>query len=79
MGQVSTVGLDLAKSTFQAHGADAGGEVVFRKKLDRSRLLTFFPNLPPCVVAMEACAGLITGGRELARQVTRSDGSRRSM
>ena len=30
MGQVSTVGLDLTKSIFQSHGADASVEVVFR-------------------------------------------------
>jgi hypothetical protein len=36
MGQVSTIGLDLAKSIFQVHGADASGAVVFRKKLRRS-------------------------------------------
>lgn len=68
MGQVSTVGLDLAKSIFQAHGADASGEVVFRKKLGRGRLLAFFAGLAPCVVAMEACAGAHHWGRELARQ-----------
>ena len=68
MGQVSTVGLDLAKSIFQAHGADASGEVVFRKKLGRSRLLAFFAGLPPCIVAMEACAGAHHWGRELTRQ-----------
>ena len=28
MGQVSTIGLDIAKSTFQVHGVDASGEVV---------------------------------------------------
>ena len=57
MEQVSTVGLDLAKNLFQAHGADASGEVVFRKKLSRGRLLAFFAGLSPCVVAMEASAG----------------------
>src|SRR3954454_17956861 len=31
MGQVSTIGLDLAKSVFQVHGADGSGAVVFRK------------------------------------------------
>ncbi len=67
MGDVSTVGLDIAKSIFQAHGADASGEVVFRKKLGRGRLLAFFSALPPCVVAMEACAGAHHWGRELAR------------
>ena len=30
MGQVMTIGLDLAKSVFQVHGVDATGEVVVR-------------------------------------------------
>lgn len=41
MSEVTTIGLHIAKSVFQAHGADAAGTVVFRKKLSRSRLLTF--------------------------------------
>jgi transposase len=49
MGQVSTVGQDLAKNIFQAHGADASGKVVFRKKLGRGRLLALFAGLPACV------------------------------
>ncbi len=56
MGEVITIGLDLAKSVFQAHGADAAGAVVFRKKLKRDQLLAFFAEQPRCVVAMEACA-----------------------
>lgn len=67
MGDVTTIGLDIAKSVFQAHGADASGSVVFRKKLGRSRLLAFFAAQPPCVVAMEACAGGHHWGRELTR------------
>jgi transposase len=67
VGEVSTVGLDIAKSIFQAHGADGAGAIVFRKKLGRGRLLAFFASLPPCVVAMEACAGAHHWGRELAR------------
>jgi transposase len=62
MGEATTIGLDIAKSVFQAHGADAAGGVVFRKKLSRGRLLAFFAAQPSCVVAMEACAGRITGG-----------------
>jgi transposase len=65
MGDVSTIGLDIAKSVFQAHGADAAGAVVFRKKLGRGGLLAFFAAQPPCVVAMEACAGAHHWGREL--------------
>jgi transposase len=56
MGEVSTIGLDLAKTVFQAHGADASGSVVFRKKLRRDQLLGFFSSQPRRVVAMEACA-----------------------
>ncbi len=41
MGEVSTIGVDLAKNVFQVHGADASGAVVFRKKLRRSQVLIF--------------------------------------
>jgi len=57
VGQASTIGLDVAKHVFQAHGADASGRVVFRKRLTRAKLLLFFAAQPPCVVALEACAG----------------------
>ena len=57
VAQASTIGLDIAKRVFQAHGADAAGHVVFRKRLTRAKLLEFFAAQPPCVVAMEACAG----------------------
>jgi transposase len=55
--QASTIGLDIAKRVFQAHGADASGRVVFRKRLTRAKLLEFFAAQPSCTVAMEACAG----------------------
>jgi transposase len=56
MGEVSIIGLDLAKNVLQAHGAAADGTVVFRRKLSRAQLLKFMASQPPCVVAMEACA-----------------------
>ena len=65
MGEVSTIGLDIAKHVFQAHGADASGAVVFRKKLTRAKLLAFFAAQPRCVVAMEACGGAHHWAREL--------------
>jgi transposase len=58
--------LDLAKTVFQAHGADASGAVVFRKKLRRDQLLGFFAAQPRCVVAMEACASAHYWAREIA-------------
>src|SRR3954463_3166916 len=53
MGQASTIGLDIAKWVFQAHGADATGRVVFRKRLVRAKVLEFFAGQPPCLVARE--------------------------
>jgi transposase len=35
MGEVSTIGLDIAKSVFQVHGADVDGAVVIRKRVSR--------------------------------------------
>src|SRR5881296_959668 len=55
MGEVSTIGLDIAKSVFQIHGVDAGGAVVIRKRITRAKLLEFFAALPPCLVGIEAC------------------------
>jgi transposase len=55
MGEVSTIGLDIAKSVFQIHGADAAGTVVIRKRITRARLLEFFAALSPCLVGIEAC------------------------
>jgi transposase len=40
----------------QAHGASASGTVLFRKKLRREQVLSFFAGQPRCRVAMEACA-----------------------
>lgn len=73
MGEVSIIGLDLAKnvsvafgaSSIQAHGAAADGSVVFRRKLSRAQLLKFMAAQPPCVVAMEACASSHHWGRAI--------------
>src|SRR5688500_8938502 len=67
MGEVSTIGLDLAKHVFQLHGADAAGRAVFRKQLRRGELLRFLGSLEPCVVAMEACGSAHYWAREIGR------------
>lgn len=66
MQEISTIGLDLAKSVFQIHGADGAGAPVLRRKLRRDALLSFFAQLPPCLVAMEACAGAHYWARAIA-------------
>ena len=50
MGEVSTIGLDIARNVFQAHGVDASGRVVFRKKIARRKLVEFFATQPFCMV-----------------------------
>lgn len=63
--QVTTIGIDLAKSVFQIHGVDSSGAVVISKKLRRSQVLTFLETLPSCVVGMEACATSHYWAREI--------------
>lgn len=65
MSVVATIGLDLAKQVFQAHGADADGNTLFNRKLRRDELLAFFKKLPPCLVAMEACGSSNYWAREI--------------
>ena len=65
MGEVTTVGLDLAKSVFQVHGIDADGAAVLRKQVRRAQVLAFFSRLPRCLVGMEACATSHYWAREL--------------
>jgi len=65
MGEVSTIGLDIAKSVFQVHGVDRDGEVVIRKRVSRSKLLEFFAALPSCLIGIEACPSAHHWGREL--------------
>ena len=65
MGEVSTIGVDVAKSVFQIHGVDAEGTVVVRKRIGRAKVLEFFTDLPPCLVGMEACATAHQWAREL--------------
>ena len=62
---VTTIGLDLAKSIFQVHGVDANGRVVIRKSLRRAQMLPFFARLPSCLVGMEACGTLMATRRRL--------------
>jgi transposase len=57
----------VAKHVFQTHGADASGQVVFRKKLTRAKLIDFLGSQPRCLVALEACGGAHDWGREISR------------
>ena len=65
MERVSMIGIDLAKNSFQAHGARADGSVAFRRKLSRAKVLDFMASQPRCAVVMEACASAHYWGREI--------------
>jgi transposase len=65
--QITTIGLDLAKSVFQVHAVDAAGRVITAKALRRGQVLAFFAKLQPCLVGMEASATAHHWARELAR------------
>jgi transposase len=65
MGEVSTIGLDIAKSVFQVHGVDGAGAVVLRKRISRLKMLEFFAALPPCLIGIEACPSAHHWSREL--------------
>lgn len=63
--KITTVGLDLAKNVFQVHGADERGRAVLRKQLQRDQITTFFANLEPCLIGIEACGSAHHWARQL--------------
>lgn len=65
--QVSTIGIDIAKTVFQVHGVDTAGRVVIARQLRRSQVIDLFRKLPPCLIGMEACATAHHWARELTR------------
>jgi len=62
---IARIGIDLAKTVFEIHGVDARDKAVIRKTLRRDEVSRFFANLPPCLIAMEACSGAHYWARSL--------------
>ena len=63
--KITTIGIDLAKAVFQVHGVDARGKAVLRKQLKRKEVMSFFANLEPCLIGMEACGSAHYWARKL--------------
>lgn len=63
--KITTIGIDLAKTVFQIHGVDGRGKVAVRKQLKRAEMATYFANLEPCLVGMEACGSAHHWARKL--------------
>ena len=64
--EITTLGIDLAKSVFQLHGVDEDGAVVLQKKVRRGGLLTILGQLEPCLIGMESCPTSHFWAREIA-------------
>ena len=55
--EISTLGIDLSKTTFHVIGLNARGEIVLRKKFSRKQLLVFTSNRQQMLIGTEACGG----------------------
>ena len=55
--EISTIGIDLSKTSFHAIGLNARGEIVLRRKFSRRQLLLFTSNRRQMLIGMEACGG----------------------
>lgn len=65
MEQITRIGIDTSKNVFQLHDVNAEEKPVVRKKLTRSQMLSFFKDLPPTVIAIEACGSAHHWARHL--------------
>lgn len=57
MKEITTIGLDIAKSVFHLVAVNQVGRCVKKKQLKRKQVLLYMAELEPCLVVMEACAG----------------------
>ena len=64
--KITTIGVDLAKTVLQVHGVDKHGKVGLRKQLKRKDMVSFFANLEPCLIGMEACGSAHYWARKLS-------------
>jgi transposase len=65
--EITTIGLDLAKSVYQVHAINGAGDVVVRKAMRRAQVLRFFERLDPCLVGIEACGTSHHWAREISK------------
>src|SRR5450755_3838452 len=65
--KITTAGIDLAKNLQQVYGVDERGKAVLKKQLKRSQVFSFFVNLPPCLIGMEACGSAHHWTRKLQK------------
>jgi hypothetical protein len=52
---VAAIGIDIGKNSFHVVGQDARGAMLLRQKWSRGQVGARLPNMPPCLIGMEAC------------------------
>jgi transposase len=67
MNSITTIGLDIAKTSFSAHCTDASGKAVKKAQLKRSQVLPFFSEKAACAVGIEACGSAHHWAREISK------------
>jgi transposase len=70
MERFSTLGIDLAKSSFVVCGLDKAGKQVLRSEFNRHKFAEFIAKTDACEVFMEACGSAHFWGRKLREAVT---------
>jgi transposase len=54
---IGAIGIDIGKNSFDLVGRGPRGAIVLRQKWSRGQVEARLANLPPCLIAMEACVG----------------------
>ena len=67
MGDLTVIGIDIAKNVFQIHGVDSHGKRLLKKRVSREGFLQFMVRLPTCLVGMEACGSAHFWAKELIK------------
>jgi transposase len=57
---IATLGIDLAKYSFQIVGQNAAGVIVTTKKLSKTQLLAMTAKMPRCLIGMESTSGAMS-------------------
>jgi len=68
--EVTTIGLDIAKSVFQIHGVDANGSVIIRRQIKRRYVWRSFRSCRRVWSASKPAPPRITGRASLRRSAT---------
>src|SRR4051794_504436 len=63
---VTTIGIDMGKTTLHMVGLDSCGAIVLREKVSRGRIASRLANLAPCLIGIEAGMATHYVARELA-------------